>query len=206
MKYAKTTPLGVQSGTFQELWPRTAAAHEASFAESQGYSVVQSLRPFDPAIEQLQACPVYQDGGVFFDVQVAPLTPDAAAIERRRILDSQRSAIKAERDRRSDEGGYSVVVEGATKWFHSDAKSKTQQLGLVMLGANAAAVPPWKTMDGSRVPMSQALAGKIFAAAVQTDGALFAAADAHLTALQASADPASYSFAQGWPATFGETT
>ncbi|WP_168921890.1 DUF4376 domain-containing protein [Polaromonas vacuolata] len=111
-------------------------------------------------------------------------------------------AIKAKRDSLSDNGGYKVVVDDVDKWFHSDAKSKTQQLGLVMAGAGIPSVP-WKTMDGSFVTMSQALAGQVFQAAMGQDQALFSAAEQHNTAMLAAADPAAYDFSTGWPATFG---
>ena len=114
-------------------------------------------------------------------------------------------AIKIHRDKLSDTGGYKVVVGGVDKWFHSDAKSKVQQIGLVLMGAAAANVPPWKTMDGTFVAMSPTLAGQIFTAASTMDGALFAAAETHRAAMEASADPAAYDFSGGWPAVFGVT-
>ena len=114
------------------------------------------------------------------------------------------TAIKAERERLSSDGGYSVAVDGVPKWFHSDPKSKTQQLALVMFGAS---VPPvlWKTMDKSKVPMTQALAGQIFQAASLQDMALFAAGEAHYDALQLSLDPANYDYSGGWPAVYVAT-
>jgi hypothetical protein len=111
--------------------------------------------------------------------------------------------IKNLRDHLSSTGGYKVVVDGVDKWFHSDAQSKTQQLSLVIMGAAAAGVPPWKTMDGSKVAMSPALAGQIFLAAVTQDGALFAAAEAHIAAVNASNAPEIYNYTAGWPVTFG---
>lgn len=106
--------------------------------------------------------------------------------------------IKAERDRRTQQGGYLA----AGKWFHSDTFSRSQQLGLVLLGN---AIPPgtqWKTMDGSFVTMTPTLAQQIFAAAAASDIAIFAAAEAHKAALEASADPAAYDWSGGWPAQF----
>jgi hypothetical protein len=105
--------------------------------------------------------------------------------------------IKAKRDALSEHGGY----QAGGKWFHSDAKSKTQQLALAMMGA---AVPPvqWKTMDGSFVAMTQTLAAQIFAAAAAQDMAIFAAAEAHKAAMEASPDPAAYDFSGGWPVVF----
>jgi len=110
--------------------------------------------------------------------------------------------IKAHRERLSDQGGYKVVVSGVDKWFHSDAKSKTQQLGLVIAGAAVPAIQ-WKTMDGTFVTMSQALAGAIFQAAAAQDAAIFTKAEQHKAAMEASTDPLAYDFSGGWPATFG---
>lgn len=106
--------------------------------------------------------------------------------------------IKAERDRRIQSGGYMV----GAKWFHSDTFSRTQQMGLVMLGANIPADTPWKTMDGSFEVMTPALAAQIFATAAASDIAIFAAAEAHKAAMEASQDPSSYDFSAGWPATY----
>lgn len=107
-------------------------------------------------------------------------------------------AIKADRDRRIQSGGYKI----GAKWFHSDTFSRTQQIGLVMLGANIPANTPWKTMDGTTIIMTQELAGQIFATAAASDIAIFAAAETHKAAMEASADPSAYDFSGGWPATF----
>lgn len=109
-------------------------------------------------------------------------------------------AIKIERERRTEHGGYKV----GEKWFHSDQKSRSQQLGLVLLGASIPAGLQWKTMDGSFVTMTQQLAGQVLAAAAASDQAIFAAAEAHRQAMEASADPATYDFSTGWPKVFGE--
>lgn len=111
-------------------------------------------------------------------------------------------AIKAHRDRLSEQGGYLVTVGGVSKWFHSDQKSKTQQLGLLISGANVPPVP-WKTMDGSFVTMSQAWAAAVFTAAAAQDIAIFGAAEAHRAAMLAAADPLAYDWRTGWPAVYG---
>lgn len=110
--------------------------------------------------------------------------------------------IKQRRDFLSDFGGYSVVVDGVPKWFHSDQKSKTQQLSLVVAGAS---VPPveWKTMDGTFVTMTPALATKIFMAAFMQETSLFASAEAHKAAMEVLTDPTGYDFTSGWPTTYG---
>lgn len=147
--------------------------------------------------EVVEGSPELEDG--VWRQTWAVVALDAGVIAAR-LASAQATAwerIKAHRDQLSDTGGY----KAGGKWFHSDGKSKTQQLALVMLGAN---VPPvaWKTMDGSFVTMSQTIAGQVFQAALTQDMALFAAAEAHKSAMQASADSASYDFSAGWPATF----
>jgi hypothetical protein len=107
-------------------------------------------------------------------------------------------AIKSERDRRTDQGGYKV----GTKWFHSDQKSRSQQLGLVLLGANIPAGLQWKTMDGTFVTMTATLAQQILGAGAASDQAIFTAAETHKTAMESSVDPATFDFSEGWPATF----
>jgi hypothetical protein len=108
--------------------------------------------------------------------------------------------IKAERDRRTDQGGYKV----GTKWFHSDQKSRSQQLGLALLGASLPADLQWKTMDGSFVAMTQQLASQVIGAAAASDQEIFAAAETHKVAMEASADPSTYDFSTGWPKIYGE--
>jgi hypothetical protein len=114
------------------------------------------------------------------------------------IKELQWGLIKAKRDLLTDQGGYQV----GTKWYHSDQNSRSQQLGLVIMGANIPAGLKWKTMDGSFVTMTATLAGQILAAGAASDTAIFAVAETHNAAMQASADPASYDFSTGWPATF----
>ena len=108
-------------------------------------------------------------------------------------------AIKNERDRRTQQGGYQV----AGKWFHSDTFSRTQQMGLVMMGAGIPGGLQWKTMDGSFVTMTQTLAGQVFAAAAASDAAMFSHAEQIKAAMEA--DPVNFQLAsQTWPAVFGE--
>lgn len=105
--------------------------------------------------------------------------------------------IKNERDRRK-----SIGVKVGDHWYHSDADSRIQQLSLFLMGA---AVPPvqWKTLTLSPPPvfvtMTQAIAGGIFQATAASDAAVFAAAEAHRMAMEASSTPESYDFSVGWP-------
>jgi len=107
-------------------------------------------------------------------------------------------AIKAERDKRIQTGGY----QAAGKWFHGDTFSRTQQMGLVMMGAGIPANLQWKTMDGSFVSMTQTLAGQVFAAAAASDAAIFARAEQIRATMDA--DPAAFDLsAHAWPLVFG---
>lgn len=107
--------------------------------------------------------------------------------------------IKAERDRRK-EGGVKV----GAKWFHSDDGSRIQQMGHVIMGASLPVDLQWKTMDGSFITMTPALAQQVFAAVAASDQAIFAVAEQHRVAMEASADPASYDYSGGWPKIYGE--
>lgn len=105
--------------------------------------------------------------------------------------------IKSYRDNLIQNGGY--LASG--KWFHSDTLSRTQQMGLVMMGASVPAVQ-WKTMDGTFITMTQTLAGQIFAAAAMQDQALFSHAELLHATVLAAEDPNSVDITAGWPSTY----
>ena len=107
-----------------------------------------------------------------------------------------RAAIRAERDRRKFNG---VLV--SSKWIHSDTYSRTQWMGMVMMGASVPTIE-WTTMDGTSITTSQALAGAVFQATATLDATLFAYAKSLIAAVDASSDPASVDITTGWPATF----
>lgn len=106
--------------------------------------------------------------------------------------------IKAERDRRK----YLGVKVGA-HWFHSDDASRIQQLSLVLMGQNMPADIQWKTLTSTPPPvfvtMTPVLALAIFNETAASDMAVFAAAEAHRVAMEASPDPGAYDFSGGWP-------
>ena len=132
-----------------------------------------------------------------------PPAPTAAEIWER---------IKAERDRRKT-GGFKV---GAL-WFHSDADSRIQHLGLKDKARDLLATGGemavnltilgqpvrWKTMDGSFATITAQLAFDIVAAAGDLDARLFTVAETHRAAMEATSNPAVYDFSAGWPETFG---
>ena len=102
-------------------------------------------------------------------------------------------------------------------WFHSDADSRIQHLGLKdkardLIAAGGAMTDNlsilgqpvrWKTMDGSFATITAQLAFDIVAAAGDLDARLFAVAETHRAAMEAAPDPAAYDFSAGWPETFG---
>src|SRR5690554_4415605 len=108
--------------------------------------------------------------------------------KRQEQLDQLWTAIKAERDRRQSEGGF--LVDGY--WFHSDTKSRIQQMALKdsardLIAAGGTEDDPlttldgvqihWKLLDGSFVPMTAGLAIRIVDAAKQQEAALFQVAE-----------------------------
>lgn len=100
--------------------------------------------------------------------------------------------IKQLRDSLIEHGG--CLVQG--KWFHTDVRSKQQQIALVMMGAGIPAGLQWKTMDGSFIAMTQALAAELFAAQAAREQAIFATAEAKRLDNSPIND--------GWPARYTE--
>jgi PKD repeat protein len=154
-----------------------------------------------------------------------PAKADLDTVIIRYSQDDQWNAIKNYRDDRTTNGGYKVmtsttVTTAATgtspattlkttipSWFHSDQASRTQQIALVLLGANMPAGIMWKTMSGNFVPMSPALAGAIFQTAVGSDQRIFGNAEHHRQLLFATTSAAaadSYNYMSAWPQTYQE--
>ena len=123
----------------------------------------------------------------------------AAPVPHENLVSEAWQRIKADRDRRKAGG-----VKVGAKWFHSDADSRIQQMGLVMMGASIPANLQWKTMDGSFITMTQTLASQVFQAVAASDQAIFTVAEQHKSAMEACADPASYDYSGGWPKIYGE--
>ena len=121
---------------------------------------------------------------------------DAVAAHLATLRASKVAAIKAERDRRRFNG---VFVSG--KWIHTDTYSRTQWMGMVMMGASVPAIE-WTTMDGTSITTSQVLAGAVFQATATLDTALFAFAKSSIDTVNASSDPTNVDITTGWPATF----
>lgn len=158
--------------------------------------VIETPQPVVTSLQNvIELPPVLIDGVWTQQWAVLDATPEHVAEHKRIVWE----AIKRERDMRKA-GGVNV----GEHWFHSDADSRIQQIGLVMMGANIPANLQWKTMSGAFVTMAPALAGQIFAATAAHDQAAFAVAEQHRIAMEASTDPAAYDYSAGWPAVYGE--
>ena len=163
---------------------------------------VVPLTPTDPpAIDPLTQR-VYRDGCEKvgeewrYKWRVDALTAEQIEANLTALKASKVTAIKAERDRRKFNGVYV-----SSKWIHTDTYSRTQWMGMVMMGASIPAIP-WTTMDNTSITTSQALAGAVFQATATLDATLFAYAKSLIAAVDASSDPASVDITTGWPATF----
>ncbi len=129
--------------------------------------------------------------------------PDQATLDAHRLQmtkDNMWVAIQEERTRRQNGG---VYIASISKWFHSDQTSRIQQLGLVMMGANLPTGIQWKSMDGSFIEMTPAIALSIFNAAATLDMTAFAIAEQHRANMVASATPETYNYSGFWPAIYG---
>lgn len=145
--------------------------------------------------------PDYLAYRAWLEVGGVPLPAELPPIEQRRAAVWER--IKAERDRRAAMG-----VKVGAHWFHSDQKSRTQQLGLVLLGQSIPAGLQWKTLTFTPPPvfvtMTPALAVGIVQSTAASDTAIFTAAEVHRMTMDASAAPQDYDFSTGWPVSIEE--
>lgn len=159
------------------------------------------------------ADPVRPDERLFFVTENEDGSFAATPRPRDQVTAPVWERIKAMREQ-VKEGG---VMAGG-KWFHTDAASRIQHLGLLRLadatrtagGVDATAltnpangaVIEWKTMDGTMVPMTCKLAEDVFAADAVLDFTAHAAAEAHKAAMELSENPFDYDFSTGWPGVY----
>ena len=175
-----------------------APAIEATWVDENGV-VIKCQAYSNAQMDMLRAdlgADAAQHEALIAAVEATYAPPVMPPIEQRRAAAWE--AIKAERDRRT-----SLGVKVGSHWFHSDQSSRTQQLGLVLLGANIPAGLQWKTLTTTPPPvfvtMTPALAQNIVAATAASDNAIFTAAEQHRIALESSSDPENYDFSVGWP-------
>ena len=150
-----------------------------------------------------QADPVEVDGAVEQRWEVYALDQETQNTNLVNYKNKVWEQVKTERDRRA-----SLGVKVGLHWFHSDQKSRTQQVGLALLGASIPAGVQWKTLTLTPPPvfvaMTPALARAIVAATAVSDTAIFTAAEAHRLVMEASEAPQDYDFSTGWPTSIEE--
>jgi len=165
----------------------------------QGAVLVDADVPFDFAPGQFE----YVDG------VIAKKPPDSQMLAADRA--EKWKAIKAKRDSIKSAG-----AQVGTYWFHTDADSRIQQLGLkdqardvLAAGGNTATVLQklgqdilWQTMSGVAVPMTVQLSFEVVAAVGDLDALSHYVTLQHNAAMEAASDPSVYDISTGWPATF----
>lgn len=138
---------------------------------------------------------------------ISPYTPPPITY----LQDQAWENIKGERVRRMNTGGIKVIIDGVSKWFHSDEASRIQYIGLVNQHIGPVSIgdsiPPdikWKTMDGSFVNMTSSIAQALISSTVISDQAVFLVAEKHKAEMMKLANPLDYDFSAGWPIAFWE--
>lgn len=97
------------------------------------------------------------------------------------------------------EGGAAVTVDGVEKWFNSDAFSRTQWLGMMLLGPTLPPGISWRTMDGTLVTLTPGLVQQVFSAIMTKEVLAFGHGTALYQEIMASNDPTTIDIQQGWP-------
>lgn len=198
MYYQAQNQFGLTFDQVRKLFPSKSFPASGQIDTPEVSSYVPSTTPdYYPATHAVrEVAPV--DGVQQWEVY--PLPADEVAANFAAAREAAWARIKAERDRRKFAG-----VKVGQHWFHSDDSSRIQQLALVMMGASIPDGLQWKTLTLSPPPvfvtMTPALAAAIFQATAASDAAIFAAAETHRIAMEASDDPQGYDCTSGWPAT-----
>ena len=201
MFYATQNQFGLTFDQVRKLFPNQSFPADGQIDTPEVSSYVPSTTPdYDPATHAVrETAPA---GGVQqWEVYALP-TEDVSA-NRAAARAAKWEAIMAERDRRKALG-----VKVGDHWYHSDADSRIQQISLFVMGAS---VPPiqWKTLTTTPSPvfvtMTQTIAAGIFQNTAASDAAIFAAAETHRIAMEASPTPETYDFTGGWPASIEDT-
>ena len=195
MFYATQNQFGLTFDQVRKLYPNNSFPADGQIDTPEVSSYVPSTTPdYDPATHAVrEAAPV---GGVQ-QWEVYALPAEEATANQAAARVAKWEAIKAERDRRKVLG-----VKVGDHWYHSDADSRIQQISLFVMGASVPPIP-WKTLTTTPPPvfvmMTQTIAAGIFQNTAASDAAIFAAADVHRVAMEASASPESYDCSVGWP-------
>jgi len=150
------------------------------------------VEPYQVAIP---AAPVEIDGQLYQQWQIVNTPPDQDRINHDRNYMWEQ--VKEWRTRITAGGVYC-----AGKWWHSDQSSRTQWLGLLILGANVPAIE-WKTMDNTKQVLSPVLVQQVFSAMLVHEQTAFNVAEAHRTSILNHNRPLEYDISAGWPSIYG---
>ena len=196
MFYATQNQFGLTLDQVRKLHPNNSFPADGQIDTPEVSSYVPSTTPdYNPATHAVrEVAPV--DGVQQWEVY--PLHAEEATANQAAARAAKWGAIMAERDRRKALG-----VKVGQHWYHSDADSRIQQISLFVMGASVPPIP-WKTLTTTPPPvfvvMTQTIAAGIFQNTAASDAAIFAAAETHRIALEASPTPETYDFTGGWPA------
>lgn len=202
MNYINTTTLEYPIGEDQIKQENPNVSFPIPFAPAGRYAEVQPTpKPQHNAVTHclVEIAPANINGTWVQQWEVQPLDPATTSANLAAMRATLWEEIKRIRDRKTQQGGYKV----GSHWYHSDTFSRTQQIGLTIMGAAMPAGLMWKTMGGAFVLMTPTLAQQIFAAAGQQDAALFGYAEALKAQVDEATDPAAVDIRAGWPETFG---
>ena len=195
MFYATQNQFGLTFDQVRKLYPSKSFPADGQIDTPEVSSYVPSTTPdYDPATHAVrETAPV---GGVQ-QWEVYALPAEEATANQAAARAAKWEAIMAERDRRKALG-----VKVGDHWYHSDADSRIQQISLFVMGASVPPIP-WKTLTTTPssvfVMMTQTIAAGIFQNTAASDAAIFAAAETHRIAMEASPTPETYDFTGGWP-------
>ena len=195
MYYQAQNQFGLTLDQVLKLYPNNSFPASGQIDTPEVSSYVPSTTPdYGPATHAVrETAPV---GGVQ-QWEVYALPAEEATANQAAARAAKWEAIMAERDRRKALG-----VKVGDHWYHSDADSRIQQISLFVMGAS---VPPiqWKTLTTTPSPvfvtMTQTIAAGIFQNTAASDAAIFAAAEVHRIAMEASPTPENYDYSGGWP-------
>lgn len=196
MYYKTQDQFGLTFDQVRKLYPSKSFPADGQIDTPEVSSYAPAPTPqYDPATHAVrETAPV---GGVQ-QWEVYALPAEEATANQAAARAAKWEAIKVERDRRKVLG-----VKVGDHWYHSDADSRIQQISLFVMGASVPPIP-WKTLTTTPLPvfvtMTQTIAAGIFQNTAASDAAIFAAAETHRIAMEASPTPETYDFTGGWPA------
>ena len=195
MYYKTQNQFGLTFDQVRKLYPSKSFPADGQIDTPEVSSYAPAPTPqYNPATHAVrETAPV---GGVQ-QWEVYALPAEEATANQAAARAAKWEAIMAERDRRKALG-----VKVGDHWYHSDADSRIQQISLFVMGASVPPIP-WKTLTTTPSPvfvtMTQTIAAGIFQNTAASDAAIFAAAETHRIAMEASPTPETYDFTGGWP-------